>query len=229
MTEMQERQRQSALMAAILSSEPSLPPGWLGPAHVSHPLHAHQGHVRVLAAKLLAQAFPTLQQRLPAEIWPQLAHTFWQQHPPTHGKLNTWGAKLPDWLSAPAWQAWPDLADTALLDWAIHDSRMAATANAEPQTLSLLGDPAVSPDNLCLELKPGVRLLKNACILGEHVEAIPIDWHAFMGELLATEASVALGPLLERHTQAFPAFDFSAWLTTALTHGWFWRVRNLSA
>lgn len=225
-----EQKRQSALMAAILSFEPVLPSGWQAPPHVDQPLHAHQGHVRVLAAKLLAQAFPKLQQLLPPEIWPYLAQTFWQQHPPTNGNLNTWGADLPDWLTSPAWQAWPDLAQTARLDWTIHDSQMAGVVEVEHHTLALLGDPHVSPDTLCMQLQPGVRLLPHACVLGAHVEPVDGAWHAFMKALLAEQAQGAptLGRLLEQHMQAFPAFDFTAWLTAALTHGWVWRIKSLS-
>lgn len=226
-----EHQRQAALMSAILSFEAALPTGWRAPAHVAHPMHAHQGHVRVLAAKVLAQTFPTLQQQLPAEVWPELAQAFWQQHPPTSGNLNQWGAALPAWLSQPAWQAWPDLADVARLDWAIHDSQLAPTAEAEPHTLALLGDPLVSPDTLCLQLKPDVRLLPTACVLGTDVQAIADDWYAFMTALHIPHAQggPAFGPVLEQHLHTYPGFDFAAWLTTALTHGWIWRVRNLAA
>ncbi len=225
-----EHQRQSALMAAILSFEPGLPLGWYAPAQVAHPLHAHQGHLRVLAARVLAQAFPNLQQQLPPDTWSQLAQAFWQQHPPTEGNLNCWGAALPQWLSTPAWQAWPDLAQVAQLDWAIHDSQLAATAEAEPHTLAMLGDPTVSPDTLCLQLKPDVRLLPNACVIGTDVQAIADDWYAFMTALHAPHAlgGPALGQVLEKHTHTYPGFDFAAWLTAALTHGWIWRVRNLS-
>lgn len=264
---------QAALMAAILSFRPELPAGWVAPTGTTAPMHAHQGHVRVLAAQVLARAYPSLPRLLGSEPWPLLAQQFWQAHPPTEGHLHVWGQNLPAWLGKqPTLAAWPFLADVARLDWALHTSRLAEPQSVQAHTLAWLADEGSSPDHLVLQLQPALRLVRSpswpmvgiwqtlaqcphtasdeelahrlqavlapraqantgqqAVVLGfpgagNPVMSISPEWWAFM-QALAQDNPPALGPLLPQH----PGLDFSAWLTTALTQGWVWRIKNLWA
>jgi hypothetical protein len=160
-----ELQRQSHLLGAILAFGASTPDSytaqaWSAPQPALPPLHPYQGHLRVLAADVLAQAYPTLKALLGAETWPAVAQTFWQQHPPTQGNLHLWGQPFAHWVSQQtAWQAWPYLSDMARLDWAMHESGLAPTVEFAPDTLKHLAD--TDAQNLVLHLMPSLRVIRS--------------------------------------------------------------------
>lgn len=157
-----EAQRQADLMQAIVSFQADVPAGWQAPPLARQAMHAYQGHVRVLAAQVLAQTFPNLKRLLGNEPWPHLAQAFWQAHPPTQAHLHRWGAAMPEWVAQQsAWHAWPFLADMARLDWAQHLSLLADTHPFEADTLMLLGQENTSADDLMLQLQASVQLVQS--------------------------------------------------------------------
>jgi len=157
-----EAQRQADLMQAIVSFQADAPAGWQAPPLAQQAMHAYQGHVRVLAAQVLAQTFPSLKRLLGDEPWPHMAQAFWQAHPPTQAHLHRWGAAMPEWVAQQsAWQAWPFLADMARLDWAQHLSLLADTHPCEADSLMLLGQDSTDANDLILQLQPNLQLLQS--------------------------------------------------------------------
>ncbi len=156
-----EQQRQSALLRAILSFDAaSAAQSWMAPSHANTLLRHYQGHVRVLAADVLSQAYPTLKALLGDEPWPHVAQAFWQQHPPTQGQLHLWGQTFASWVANRSeWTEWPFLADMARLDWARHESLLAKAVEFNAPTLELLGQ--AQAEHLLLRLKPSMRVINS--------------------------------------------------------------------
>lgn len=124
------------------------------PAPQAAALLPYRRNAAATAARALRAAYPTVAAMLGNEPFRAAAWALWLAHPPRSGDLADWGAELPSWLTQQAQlQAWPWLADSAQLDWAVHRCARAADATPYPQTLSLLGEyPA---DRLRLDLLPG--------------------------------------------------------------------------
>ncbi len=156
-----EQQRQSGLLSAILSFDAAaLPPSWKAPSHATSLLRPYQGHVRVLAADVLSQAYPTLKALLGDEPWPHVAQAYWQQQAPTQGQLHLWGQSFAAWVANRSeWADWPFLADMAKLDWAIHESLLAESVEFNAATLGLLGQSQA--EFLRLKLKPSLRVINS--------------------------------------------------------------------
>lgn len=251
MTTDTEAQRQRALLAAIRqgASDTALT-HWIHPDRDAAGLAPYQGHARVLAPRVLAQAFPTVRALLGDEAWASLAQQLWRDHPPVEADLNRWGAALPAWLNAHhSGVDWPWLGDVARLDWACHESTQAADATLQGDTLARLGDTA--PQDLMIRLMPSIHVVRSEwpvvslrrapdpawrpahpapeaeCALvsrpGWHpqVDVLPPTWVDWMSALASGAEQPPLDTLLDRQA---PAFDVTAWLTHALTQGWIWRV-----
>lgn len=147
-----EARRQQALLRQLLQVEPT------GAPRPDAGLQAYRGNARVLAARVLAAAYPTILALLGEEALAAAATELWRQRPPTSGDLGEWGADLPAWLQTrPDLQAWPYLADCARLDWAVHRSELAADAAFDATSLQLLGEAA--PTELRLHLMPAVAIV----------------------------------------------------------------------
>jgi hypothetical protein len=87
-----------------------------------------------------------------------LARDFWHRHPPARGDLGEWGAALPAFIAANAALASePYLADSASLDWLVHQ---ASRADDGPDAAPALGALAEHPpEALQLALRPGCAVL----------------------------------------------------------------------
>ncbi len=222
-------------------------------AGVERGVAAYRANAGASAERALALAYPTVQQLLGEAAFGQLARALWQREPPEQGDLAGFGAGLPAFIQADAQLAGePYLADTARLDWAVHQAVRAADAPA-PSAAPLAGlgllataDPAA----LRVQVVPGTALLRSpwpvvtiwqahrsadvdfepvrqalAAQQGELAWVWRTGWAvrvcALSGEVAAFNEGLLAGKnLAQALDQAGAAFDFSAWLQTALREQW---------
>jgi hypothetical protein len=96
-----------------------------------------------------------------AESFAALARDFWHHHPPERGDLGEWGAELPAFVGAsPQLADEPYLADSARLDWHVHQATRAADAPSVAPALERLA--SVDPSRLRVVLAPGAALVSSA-------------------------------------------------------------------
>ena len=173
-----EAQRQQLLLRTLWRDAPAdALHGWLHEARdgaAKAGLAAYRANAGAIAERALASAFPTVAALVGDDSFAGLARDFWQQHPPARGDLGEWGAALPAFVAAHAALASePYLADSAHLDWLVHQaSRAADGPDAAPALDALAQHP---PEDLQLVLRPGCAVLKS----DYPVVAI---WQAHQGE-----------------------------------------------
>ncbi|RZK99274.1 MAG: hypothetical protein EOP36_19805 [Rubrivivax sp.] len=188
-------------------------------------LAAYQGNADATAERVLAATYPTVQALLGEEALAGLARQLWRQHPPQQGDLSAWGAALPDWLDLlPEVRTWPYLPDCARLDWARHTAEHAADAPFEPESLALLGTQA--PENLTLELRPGLSMVSSnwpvvtlweahhqPTAIGD--DSMPPDQLLALRQALESgqaETAVAWRPEWRAEVAALPSSRMLAWM-----------------
>ena len=124
-------------------------------------LAAYRGNAGALAERALEAAFPTVALLVGAESFAALARDFWHRHPPERGDLAEWGGELPAFIDASAQLAdEPYLADSARLDWLVHEASRAADAPDTPLALERLAE--ADPSRLRVVFAPGAALLDSA-------------------------------------------------------------------
>lgn len=156
-----ERERQQALMAALLArnGEPSLQE-WAAPrpAGLLRGLEAYRANAGASAERALAASFPTVQALVGEESFASMARAYWHDHPPQRGDLACFGEGLPGFIAASDQLAdVPYLPDVARLDWLLARAEHAADEEPDLSTLSLLAEHA--PDQLHLALARGTAVL----------------------------------------------------------------------
>jgi len=156
-----EALRQQQLLRALWrrGDDHALAP-WLREAgeRAGQGLDAYRGSAAAIAERVLASAFPTVQQLVGDESFARLARVVWQRQPPLCGDLARYGAALPEWIAEDAQLASePYLCDVARVDWAVHAIEHAADATASPAGLSLLAE--LDPSQLTLRLRAGLTLV----------------------------------------------------------------------
>ncbi|MFG6431427.1 putative DNA-binding domain-containing protein [Roseateles sp. LYH14W] len=195
-------------------------------------LSAYVGNLRALSAQALAVPFARLVEALGDEDFAALAWSFWRAHPPERGDLAQWGGALAGFLIERAGED-SGLPDLARLDWASQLAERAADAELDAESLTLLG--TTPPEQLWLQLRPGVSLLaqRDGPLLVWR-EA----WQATSQALSAAEAvfmqaliddmnlADALQATEVKGSGAPADFDFSAWLQAALRNAWLQGVRS---
>jgi hypothetical protein len=161
MTVQREALRQQMLLRALWRDSQDAPlHGWLQrPGDAG--LAAYRGNAGAVAERALASAFPTVAALVGESSFGALARDFWRRHAPLRGDLAQWGAALPAFIADnPQLADEPYLADSARLDWLVHQASLAADAPATPPPLDRLGfDDAPT---LHLQLAPGAALLESA-------------------------------------------------------------------
>lgn len=145
-------EQQSALLAALWSTDPAVPIGEAG-------VPAYQRNARAVAERALAAAYPVLRQCVGEATLAALARDHWLACPPVRGDLAHWGADLPDWLGRlgpehelPAW-----LPELARAEWTLHRLATAPDPRPEPATLARLVQE--DPAQLRLELPANTQVL----------------------------------------------------------------------
>ncbi len=212
-------------------------------------LDAYRINAAAIAQRALAAVFPTVAALIGAEDFERLAHDFWRAEPPTCGDLGEWGGGFPVWLEMhEAFTAWPYFGDAARLDLALHRCERAADARFDAESLGLLSN--TEPDQLTLTLMPGSALIDSVwpivAIHAAHHGAeggfdavrVALDngvaeaalvvrkgWRASVQRLdpisARWTAQLLAGATLDHALAAAgEAFDFSAWLATALQENW---------
>ena len=157
-----DAQRQQLLLRALWRDVPAdALHGWLREARDgagTAGLAAYRANAGAIAERALAGAFPTVAALVGNDSFAGLARDFWQQHPPARGDLGEWGAALPAFIAVNAALASePYLADSARLDWLVHQaSRAADGPGAAPALEALAQHP---PEDLQLVLRPGCAVL----------------------------------------------------------------------
>lgn len=121
-------------------------------------LEAYRANAESIAERALASTFVTVQTMLGRSDFKHLACEFWRAHPPERGDLAEWGGALPAWLAGHRkLTAWPWLADTARLDFAVHGAERAKDGVLDAHSLSQLE--SADPAQLRLVLMPGTGVL----------------------------------------------------------------------
>ncbi len=244
-----ELQRQQALLRVLWRCDgatsllPHMHPG------VERGVAAYRANAGAAAERALALAYPTVQQLLGEPAFAQLARALWQHEPPAQGDLAGFGAGLPAFIQSAAQLASePYLACSARLDWAVHQAARAADAPQQVAGLGLLA--TADPAALQVHCVPGTTLLRSPWPVVQMWQAHrsePADFAAVRQALAAQQGEVAwvwrLGwavrvGALNSDVAAFneallagknlalaldhagAAFDFTAWLQTALREQW---------
>ncbi len=234
-------------------AQPAIPGLAGSQSRVDSGLRIYRANADASAERALAAAFPTLQALLGAQDFSQMAREYWRDDAPVRGDMAQWGAGLPQWLRGhAALSAWPYLGDSAELDWLRHECERAEDASFDADSLALLE--SQDPRDLILLLMPGTALLESrwpvASLLAAHQsdgadfevarEAIAAQrgecvlvarngWRAsvhLIDPITCAWVRGVLGgaPLADALESAAPGFDFTAWLTRALSEGWLQRV-----
>jgi hypothetical protein len=227
--------------------------GWARPcarATTARGLAAYRGNAGALAERALAGAFPTVAALVGDESFAALARHCWQRHPPQRGDVETWGDALPGFIEAsPQLADEPYLADSARLDWAIHQAARATDIEHDtPPALEALA--ATDPSQLRLQLAPGAAIVASrfpivAIWQAHHAGASFADVraafeasradHAFVWrdrdlrvkvDALEAAGAAFTDALIARHSlagaldAAGDAFAFDHWLARALGSRW---------
>jgi hypothetical protein len=187
-------------------------------------LQAYRLNAQALSARALAAVFPRLHEALGEASFDAMAWTFWRRHPPEHGDLGLWGGRLADFLGE---QDGIDVAlcDQASLEWALHGAERAADTELDAASLELLA--TQPPAALGLRLRPGLQLLTQRQD-GRRLLVWRQGWRAHWRPLDAATAALLqtlldggdLAAALDAALRLDAAFDFSAWLQTALREDW---------
>lgn len=158
-----EALRQRLLLRALWAdADPQAIGGWLrdAPARRTRGLQAYRAHAGALAERALAAAYPTVAQLVGDTSFAALARALWAAQPPQRGDIAQWGDALPGFIAAsPQLADEPYLADSARLDWAVHQATQAADAGPVAG-LQALAD--TDPAQLRLRLAPGLALCRSA-------------------------------------------------------------------
>lgn len=213
-------------------------------------LRAYQAHLSAQAERALAVVYPRLRERVEVDepgSFASLAWACWRRHPPADGDLGEWGEALVGLLAGAEAEGLPPLwTALARIEWELHRVARIADPLADLDSLALLGRlPAgavrlVLADHVALHGcdAPGPRALLE--LASESFGSGPR--HALMvwrdgwgGQSIALDGvttrwfeSLRAGLDLERALhEVGAAFDFSAWLSTAVTRGWLDRVETV--
>lgn len=157
-----EAQRQQLLLRVLWRDAPAdALQAWLREAREGANragLAAYRANAGAIAERALASAFPTVAALVGEDSFAGLARDFWHQHPPVRGDLGEWGAALPAFIAAHAALASEAyLADSARLDWLVHQASRAADGSDAAPALDALAEHA--PEALHLVLRPGCAVL----------------------------------------------------------------------
>ncbi|WP_431103317.1 multinuclear nonheme iron-dependent oxidase [Roseateles noduli] len=213
-------------------------------------LRAYQAHLSAQAERALAAVYPRLRERVEADepgSFASLAWACWRRHPPADGDLGEWGEVLVGLLAGAEAEGLPPLwTAQARIEWELHRVARIADPQADLDSLALLGRlPAgavrlVLADHVALHGcdAPGPRALlelasesfgsgpRHALMVwrdGWGAQSIALD-----GVTTRWFESLRAGLDLERALhEVGAAFDFSAWLSTAVTRGWLARVETV--
>lgn len=261
--ENREAARQQALVALLFAPQAMAErPSALGVkqfgARWAEGLAAYRGNGREHARVALRAQFPTVLAMLGEPTFDTLAARHWLARPPRRGDLAWVGEDFADTLAEQRdLQAWPWLADSARLDWALWNVLHARPAALRADDLQRLA--CEPPQRLRLRLAPGTRLVASrwpivslwrlhraeapdvvACRdalqgMGEIAWVWREGWQA-RAEVCAADTQQWLlalqqAPTLEHALQAIDDGDFdpAAWLQQAVRHGWIDTVGPVSA
>jgi hypothetical protein len=157
-----EHRRQQLLLRVLWreAAADDLRPGLATPAAVERGLQAYRANAGAAAERALAAAYPTIAALLGAESFAALARACWQAQPPERGDLAQFGAGLPAFIAdSEQLLREPYLADSARLDWAVHEAAMAADRGLGAQGLERLAEPDALSSRFVF--RPGTRLLSS--------------------------------------------------------------------
>jgi hypothetical protein len=220
-------------------------------------LQAYRVNANASAERALGAAFPTVRQLIGEEDFDRFAQLHWRDEPPVRGDLAEWGEGFAAWLSTQEpLREWPYLSDCARLDWALHRCERAADASFDAGSAARLGD--TDPSRLAVVFMPGLAIVesrwpiatihrahhesevsfaevRNAVAHGQN-EAVIVFRRGWKAVHATVDAATAqwTRQLLEgcdlatALSQAGEGFDFTAWLTMALTSNWLKEFRVLS-
>lgn len=125
-------------------------------------LNTYRANATALAERALGAAYPTIAQLVGDIAFAAMARDLWRQSPPQRGDVGEWGAGLAGFIELQASLAEePYLADSARLDWAVHQAARAAdTYPAEITGLERLA--GADPSRVTLSLAPGTVVQSSA-------------------------------------------------------------------
>ncbi len=193
-------------------------------------LEAYRGNARALAARALAETFPSVVAELGDPDFAAMAWRFWRDHPPERGDLGEWGGALASFLAQHASEA-SGLPHLARRDWAVSRAERAPDASLEAASLGLLAD--TPADGIRLRLRPGVTLVDDAVLVWR--DGWRGRWQAVEPGEAAFVAAVLRGDSLDAALRSAAVkgigdesdFDFGAWLQAALQQAWLQAAERL--
>jgi hypothetical protein len=210
----------SVLPASATPAARAAPAAYREYAFTQRGLAAYRAHAGALAERVLAAAYPTVQQLIGETSFADLARALWQHTPPVDGDLALWGDGLATFIAdAPSLADEPYLPDVARLDWAVHAAASAADGMAPgsmPPGLHTLAE--ADPATLRLELSPGTALVRSphpvATIWQAHRESHAERFEPVRAALSAGHGEAALvwrdGPAVRVRAIAEPEAAFTA-------------------
>ncbi len=185
-----EAERQQALLAAVAAGDAPVSVLRESGARLQRGLAAYRANADANADRALGTSFPTVRAMLGEEQFARLAAEFRRAQPPLRGDLGEWGDGLAAWIeSHPGLTAWPWLADSARLDFAVHLNERAADAAPDLVSISLLRDH--DPDRLQLCLVPGCAVLESAWPIGTILLAHRLEGAAAESAFATVRAALA--------------------------------------
>ncbi|MEO8152691.1 MAG: DNA-binding domain-containing protein [Rhizobacter sp.] len=159
-----ERERQRALMAALLARDGGAAlQGWLShpPERTQRGMQAYQANAGASAERSLSSTFPTVQALMGEESFAAMARAFWHARPPERGDLACFGEALPAFIADSEQLAdVPYLADSARLDWLLAQAERDVDVQADMVSLNLMAE--LDPAEIRLQLAPGSAVLASA-------------------------------------------------------------------
>lgn len=214
-------------------------------------MQIYQNNLLMTAARVLSVSFPVIKKMLGEDTVQLLARHLLAQELPNSGDWADWGSQLPELIrSTPLHNEHPYLAETAELEWLLHQA--ARSSGTELDTASLSRLSAEDLSNVYLHLGKSVSALQSN---------FPVDelWRIHQKDFAEISSDEVLNlltrpqqesffliyqkdhlPCIERLPieefewiteliagndlasllEQFPAFDFSQWLTKAIEQQW---------
>jgi hypothetical protein len=220
-------------------------------------LNAYRANAAALAERALAAAYPTVAELMGAAPFAAMARDHWRQHPPEHGDVAEWGCELAAFIAGqPALADEPYLADSARVDWAVHQALRAADHRGPPHAIDRLAK--ADPAQLTMALAAGTALIDSpwpiasiwqahqrqdaerfdavrqafAAQRGESALVVREGWTVQVHGLKEADAAF-MRALLNRHSLAHALdaagshFAFDTWLVQALRAGWVESIESM--
>lgn len=158
------QQRQEKLIEIIFSGEGTT--NDMSSRNQTKGLRIYQNNLRLTAAQVLSLSYPVIEQMLGQQAIRVLSRTLLLQELPDSGNWADWGGQLASLInSSPLSEDHPYLADTARLEWSLHQAAIEEATVLDTESLSILTKKDLS--DVYLHLSPTLHLLRSPYAVDE--------------------------------------------------------------